>query len=154
MISVTNGFNRDKYAALENQASHKLARPEVVNVLGHDNFLGETAETRKTPGRKAGRRATSIGQVDSTHDVAEVTDRGWFAAGKAYLLLVHVLDDDFAAATERVCGRSVGHGEEKTDAGQAESIGSCCLRCTHVLSPGVIVRMSLQNSKYAGSGPR
>lgn len=153
MISVTNGFNRDKYAALENQASHELARAKVVNVLGHGDFLREAAETRKTPGRKAV-RAASGGQVDATHDVAEMTHSSRFTAGTAYLFFVHVLDDDLAATSEGVCGRGEGRGEQKADAGQAESRGySFCLRCTHVLSPGVIVRMSLQNSKTVKSRP-
>lgn len=126
MISVANGFNRDKYATLENQASHELARAKVVNVLGHGNFLREAAESRKTPARKAGQQVAPSGQVDSTHDIAEVTNSRRFTAGTAYLFCVHVLDDDLAAASECMCRRGEGHGEQKADAGQAESTGYSC----------------------------
>ena len=153
-ISVTNGFYRDEDTALKNQAPHELARAEVIYVLGHDNFLRKVAVTRKTSGRKAGGQPAPGGQVDSTHDVAEVTHSRRFAAGTAYLRFMHVLDHNLAAASECVCRRSEGYGEQENHAGQAESTGFNCLRCTHVLSPGLIVRMSVQNSKYAESRPR
>lgn len=152
-ISVANRFNRNKYAAFKNQAPHELARAEVIDVLGNDDFLREVAVTRKTSGRKAGGQPAPGGQVDSTHDVAEVTHGRRFAAGTAYLTFMHVFDDNLAAASECVCRRSEGYGEQENHAGQAESIGFYCLRCTHVLSPALIVRMSVQNSKYAESRP-
>lgn len=121
-ISVTNGVNRDKDTAFKNQASHELARTEVIDVLGYDNFLREMAWTRETPGRKAGRRPSPSGQVDATQSVAEMTDSGWCAAGAAHLLFVHVLNDDLVAAPECMCRRSESQGEQQHNASEFESI--------------------------------
>jgi len=121
-ISVTNGVNRDKDTALKNQAPHELARPEIINVLGYDNFLREVAKTRETPIRDAGRYSAPSGQVNATHSVTEMTDSGWFATGAAHLLFVHVLDDDFVAAAECMCRRSERECEQQNNACRFESI--------------------------------
>jgi len=148
IISVTNGVNRDKDTAFKNEASHELARAEVIDVLGHDNFLREVAKTRETPGRKAGRCYAPSGQVDTTHNVAEMTDSGWFAAGAAHLLFVHVFDDDFVAAPECMCWRSEYQGEQQNNACRFESIRFDRSGCMHALRLSVSVQMSVQNSKY------
>lgn len=153
-ISVTNGFYRDEDTALENQTSHELARAEVIDVLGNDNFLREVAKTRITPGRKAVGQPAPCGQVDTTYGIAEMADCGRFAAGPAYLLFVHVFYDELVAASECMRRRSERHGEQEQYAGQFESIRFERSGRMHFLSPGMFVKMSVQNSKYAKSRSR
>ncbi len=150
-ISVTNGFYRDEDAALENQASHELARAEVIDVLGNDNFLREVAETRITAGRKTMGQFAPCGQVDTAHGIAEVADRGRFAAGPAYLLFVHVFNHELVAASECVCGRSERHGKQEEYASQSKSIRFYRSGWMHFLSLSMFIIMSAQNSKYAES---
>lgn len=152
-ISVTNGVNRDKDTPLKNQAPHELARPEIIDVLGYDNFLREVAKTRETPSREAGRYSAPSGQVNATHSVAEMTDSGGFAAGASHLLFVHVFDDDFVAASECMCRRGEHQCEQQNNACRFESIRFDRSGRMHFLRLSVSVQVSVQNSKYTETRP-
>ena len=84
---------------------------------------------------------------------AEMTDSGWFAAGAAHLLFVHLLDDDFVAAPECMCRRRECQGEQQNNACRFQSIRFDRSDGMHFLRLSVSVQMSVQNSKYTEARP-
>ena len=99
-VSVSERFDVGQHAAFESEPSHELPRPKVVDELRNQDLLvvvsGPLAE-QDAPGRRA-----MSERMKGPDDVAEIPHGRRFSAVRQHLGLEHSLEDQLAAAAQRV----------------------------------------------------
>ena len=99
VIAVADRLDRYQYATLEYEPAHQFARPEVIDVFGHDNFGGKMTESRATPVRVS--MLSNMAEiVVGTDRASEVTNGCRLATPRNDLLLVHAVADQLGSTTK------------------------------------------------------